>query len=165
MALEPYIKPVTSGWRSLVECHHQVRNILVSGTLSLYCMSALPMLCISETRHRVPTQVQNGVQGFLEENRLPTPLAADKLAWFTVGSQVLVISSRWVLKLPVAPKLTSSSQYARRLPLCSRCRCSPFARFCQPRRGKVSLFPRHVSSEACSDCVSKKKKACALFRC
>lgn len=33
-------------------------------------------------------QVQNGVEGFLEDNRLVTPLPADKLAWFTVGSVI-----------------------------------------------------------------------------
>jgi hypothetical protein len=33
-------------------------------------------------------QVQNGVEGFLEDTRLLTPLPADKLAWLTVGSPV-----------------------------------------------------------------------------
>ncbi|CAN6269193.1 unnamed protein product [Urochloa humidicola] len=52
VALEPYMKPVKSGWRSLVSL-------------------------ASEYHH----QVQNGVKGFLEGNRLLAPLPADKLAW------------------------------------------------------------------------------------
>ncbi|CAL5030162.1 unnamed protein product [Urochloa decumbens] len=57
VALEPYMKPVTSGWRSLVSL-------------------------ASEYHH----QVQNGVKGFLEDNRLLTPLPADKLAWLTAST-------------------------------------------------------------------------------
>lgn len=38
-------------------------------------------------------QVQNGVEGFLEESRLVTPLPADKVAWLTVGSRVVYVIS------------------------------------------------------------------------
>ncbi|PVH35805.1 hypothetical protein PAHAL_7G283900 [Panicum hallii] len=57
VALEPYMEPVTSGCRSLA---------------SLAC----------EYHH----QVQNGVEGFLEDTRLLTPLPADKLAWLTASA-------------------------------------------------------------------------------
>ncbi|CAL5025555.1 unnamed protein product [Urochloa decumbens] len=55
-ALEPYTKPVTSGWRSFVSL-------------------------ASEYHH----QVQNGAKAFLDDNRLLTPLPADKLAWLTAS--------------------------------------------------------------------------------
>ncbi|PUZ48809.1 hypothetical protein GQ55_7G275600 [Panicum hallii var. hallii] len=57
VALEPYMEPVTSGCRSLASL-------------------------ASEYHH----QVQNGVEGFLEDTRLLTPLPADKLAWLTASA-------------------------------------------------------------------------------
>nr|CAB3485697.1 unnamed protein product [Digitaria exilis] len=64
MVIEPYIKPVTSGWRRFVSL-------------------------TSEYHHKV----KNGVEGFLEESRLVTPLPADKVAWLTVGSRVVYVIS------------------------------------------------------------------------
>ncbi|CAD6262391.1 unnamed protein product [Miscanthus lutarioriparius] len=54
VVLEPYMRPATSAWRSLVSF-------------------------TSEYHH----QVQNGVKRFLQGNQLLTPLSADKLAWIT----------------------------------------------------------------------------------
>ncbi|XP_066350040.1 uncharacterized protein [Miscanthus floridulus] len=54
VVLEPYMRPATSAWRSLVSF-------------------------TSEYHH----QVQNGVKRFLQGNQLLTPLSVDKLAWIT----------------------------------------------------------------------------------
>ncbi|KAF8670280.1 hypothetical protein HU200_050816 [Digitaria exilis] len=57
MVIQPYMKPVTSGWRRFVSL-------------------------TSEYHHKV----QNGVEGFLEESRLVTPLPSDKVAWLMASA-------------------------------------------------------------------------------
>ena len=77
VVLEPYMRPATSAWRSLVsfmsECHRQVHMFFGSDVSELITG---------------PMQVQNGVKRFLQGNQLLTPLSADKLAWITVSSPV-----------------------------------------------------------------------------
>ncbi|RLM74798.1 hypothetical protein C2845_PM15G21330 [Panicum miliaceum] len=89
VALEPYMEPVTAGWRSLVslasEYHHQISLKLITGAV----------------------QVQNGVEGFLEDSRLLTPLPADKLAWLTASAlfALPVLSIYKILSATIRPLL------------------------------------------------------------
>ncbi|RLM66211.1 hypothetical protein C2845_PM16G19390 [Panicum miliaceum] len=89
VALEPYMEPVTSGWRSLAslasEYHHQIYLELIAGAI----------------------QVQNGVEGFLEDTRLMTPLPADKLAWLTASAlfALPVLSIYKILSATIRPLL------------------------------------------------------------